>query len=115
MEVRDDPLPVAEITAWVTQSSRGAIGDFCGAGRDHSGCPTAVGRFACTMTGRYAVGETTVVAALSNTALGRDARGLPLVHRHGDGARVPLWKREVGEGRSDREHCAHELAEAAKH
>jgi hypothetical protein len=30
-------------------------------------------------------------------------------------ALVPLWKREVWEGWSDREHCSHELAEAAKH
>jgi hypothetical protein len=87
VEVRDDPLPVAEITAWVTQPSRGAMGDFCGAGRDHSSGPIPVGWFSCTVTGQYAVEETTVVAALSNSAPGKDARGLPLVHRHRDGAR----------------------------
>lgn len=96
MEVRDDPLPVAEITAWVTQPSRGAMGNFSGAGCDHCGGPTPVGWFSCTVTGRHALEETTVVPALSNTALGRDTQDPPLVHRHRDGASAALEPRGLG-------------------
>lgn len=115
MEVRDDPLPVAEITAWVTQPSRGAMGNFSGAGCDHCGGPTPVGWFSCTVTGRHALEETTVVPAHSQTRHWAETLKTPRLCIDTVMALVPLWNRAVWEGRSDREHCSHELAEAAKH
>jgi molybdopterin synthase catalytic subunit len=114
VEVRDDPLPVAEITAWVTQPSRGAVGDFCGTVRDHSGGATSVGWFSCAASARHVVEETTVVVALSTP---HRAETLEASRWCIDTvmALVPLWKREVWEGGSDCGQCSHEPAEAAKH
>jgi molybdopterin synthase catalytic subunit len=141
IELTGEPLPVAEVLAWVVQPGCGAVDVFCGTVRDQSEGRRGVERL------EYEAYEPLVVPRLEELALEARRRWpeigrLALLHRigplavgetsvvvavstpHRDSAfdatrwcidtlkaTVPIWKREIWEDGADWGLCAHELTD----
>jgi len=143
IDVTDRPLPVADVVAWATVPSCGAVVTFSGVVRDHSDGRPGVTSLEYEVFAEEAVPRLAEVAASARRTWPSIGR-LALLHRVGclevgeasvlvvastphrseafEAARycidtlkrsVPVWKRETWAGGTDWGLCAHDIEDVA--
>lgn len=139
--ITDQPIDVAEISAWCTTDASGALGIFCGTVRDHAEGRTGITRLDYEAHPTRAEDRIADVAAAARERWPMIER-VALVHRVGSlrvgdtavvvavstphrreafaathwcidaiKATVPIWKYEVWDGGEGWGTCGHELVE----
>lgn len=138
LAVSEDPLPVDEITAWVSQPDCGATVTFCGTVRDHSeGHPgvtsleyeaylehvvPGLARVAASARDRWpVVGRLALLHRIGLLVVGETSVAVAVSTPHRAEAfeaalfcidtikaTLPIWKREIWAGGSEWVRCSHE-------